>query len=245
MRHQKIIEKTLQHLLKVLQTCMPTSGAKSLLMSHKKPTEREGASGCADKSSFESGHAKASPLSPVTVAFVECRNFLSKYLRGLLPAQQDIEDVTQEAYLRAWIAEQSETIEQPKAFLFRIAKNLALNKLSKKSRLITDYIGQAGAMFGIETGAAIDEELEAEQRLGLYCEAIAALPDKQRQVFLLRKLHGMAHKEIADRLDVSKSSVEKYLREGILACEQHIRYHEAPMAPIETVAVRKVGKVRS
>jgi len=223
---------------------MPTGGAKSLSMSHKEPMRREGALDCADDACFEEGHVRSSPLSPVTAAFLECRKFLSRYLARFLPALQDIEDVTQETYLRAWIAEQGETIDQPKAFLFRIAKNLALNKLSSKSRQITDYIEEASAVFGMETAAAIDEELEAEQSLGLYCEAVAALPDRHRQVFLLRKVHGMAHKEIAERLNVSSSSVEKYLSQGVLACEQYIRNHEAPVAPADTKLSRNRGKAR-
>jgi RNA polymerase sigma-70 factor (ECF subfamily) len=188
---------------------------------------------------------KARPLSAVTAAFLECNIFLKKYLAGFLPAQQDIEDVAQEAYLRAWIAEQRQTIEQPKAFLFRIAKNLALTKLSKKSRQITDYIEEASASIVIQTGAAIDKELEAEQCLGLYCEAVAALPEKHRQVFLLRKVQGMAHKDIAEHMGVSCGSVEKYLRQGVLACERYIRNRERPTMAIETTSPRSSGKVRS
>jgi RNA polymerase sigma-70 factor (ECF subfamily) len=190
------------------------------------------------------GHsARVPPLSAVTTAFLECSNFLKKYLAGFLPAQQDIEDVAQEAYLRAWIAEQRETIEQPRAFLFRIAKNLALTKLSKKSRQITDYIEEASASAVIDTAAAIDEELEAEQCLGLYCEAVALLPEKCRQVFLLRKVHGLTHKDIAERMELSVGSVEKYLRRGVVACHLHLKNHEDPSTPIKVLATRNRGNV--
>jgi RNA polymerase sigma-70 factor (ECF subfamily) len=167
-------------------------------------------------------------LSAVTATFLECGSFLKKFIAGFLSAQQDIEDVAQEAYLRAYVAEQRECIDQPKAFLFRIAKNLALTRLTKKSRQITDYIEEAGATIVLGTAAAIDEELEAQQWFGLYCEAVAALPEKCRQVFLLRKVHGMSHKEIAGRMHLSVSSVEKYLSQGVLACDLHVRRHESP-----------------
>lgn len=188
---------------------------------------------------------KARPLSTVTAAFLEYNSFLRKFIAGFLPTQQDIEDVAQEAYLRAYMAEQRESIEQPKAFLFRIAKNLALTKLSKKSRLITDYIEEAGTKVVIQKAAAVDEELEAQQCLGLYCEAVASLPEKCRQVFLLRKVHGLAHKEIAERMALSISSVEKYLRQGILACQAHLRLHEGPSVPVEARTPRSGGKVSS
>lgn len=214
-------------------------------MSKDEQSERDVPANSAGDANRAEHRAKVPPLSAVTAAFLEYRNFLKKYLAGFLPAQQDIEDVAQEAYLRAWIAEQRQSIEQPKAFLFRVAKNLALTKLSKKSKQITDYIEEASASVVIQTAAAIDEELEAEQCLGLYCEAVAALPDKHRQVFLLRKVHGMAHKDIAEHMDVSCSSVEKYLRQGILACERYIRNHERPTMLIETRSPRSRGKVPS
>ena len=64
------------------------------------------------------------------------KRFISRYLRNT----QDIEDVAQEAFLRAYNAERSTHVQQPKSFLFRIAKNIAISELRSKSRKITDYI---------------------------------------------------------------------------------------------------------
>jgi len=164
--------------------------------------------------------------SAVSEAYIEHESFLKRFLAGFLARPQDIEDVAQETYLRAFVAEQRQVIEQPKAFLFRIAKNVALTKLSRKSRQITDYIEEASASAVLETAASTDEELEAQQYLALYCEAIAALPEKCRQILLLRKVHGLKHKAIAEQMGLSLSSVEKYLRQGVLACQAHLREHE-------------------
>lgn len=71
--------------------------------------------------------------SVVTAAFLEHHGYLKKFLSRFLRVQQDIEDVAQETYLRAYVAEQRESIEQPVPFLFRVAKNLALTRLSRKS----------------------------------------------------------------------------------------------------------------
>ncbi len=78
----------------------------------------------------------------------------------------------------------------------------------------------------IECAASADSEAEAQQTFGLYCEAVAALPEKCRQVFLLRKVHGLAHKEIAERMSLSVSSVEKYLLRGILECKAFVQERE-------------------
>jgi RNA polymerase sigma-70 factor (ECF subfamily) len=165
-------------------------------------------------------------LSAVSAALVENSGFLKRFLTRFFSNQQDIEDVVQEAYLRAYAAEQKKTIEHPKAFLFRVAKNVALSELSKKSRQITDYIEDLGALAVIDTEASADSEAEAQESLGIYCEAVATLPDKCREVFLLRKVHGLRHKEIAERMSLSISSVEKYLRQGVITCRTFIRDSE-------------------
>jgi RNA polymerase sigma factor (sigma-70 family) len=166
------------------------------------------------------------PLSAVSAAFVEHNTFIKKFLSRYFSTEQDIEDVAQEAFLRAYVAEQKKDIEQPKRYLFQIAKNVALTKLTRKLDLATDYIEDLGVVVVKQTAASADIEVEAQQTLGLYCEAVAALTEKCRQVYLLRKVHGLAHKEIAERLSLSVSSVEKYLFKGILACDQYVHEHE-------------------
>ena len=220
-----------------METCLRRRLGLALSM---RPNEQSKWGASSDGDAAADSRSKVAARSAVTAAFLESGSFLKKFLSRFLPIQQDIEDVAQEAYLRAYVAEQRESIEQPKAFLFRVAKNLALTRLSRKSRQITDYIEDAGDSVVMQTAAASDEELEAQQCFGLYCEAVASLPEKCRQVFLLRKVHGLSHKEIGERMGLSISSVEKYLREGILACQVHLRDHEGLAMPSD--APRSRGK---
>jgi len=174
------------------------------------------------------------PLSKVTKAFLDNHAFIRKFLSRYLSNQQDIEDVAQEAYLHAFAAEQRKEngIDKPRAFLFRVAKNLAISRLRRKSHQITEYIEELS--LPADPGDATDPEREmaARQALGLYCEAVAALPEKCRQIFLLRKVHGLKHHEIAERLSISISSVEKYLRKGLIETRAYLRereeFHESP-----------------
>ncbi len=182
------------------------------------------------------------PLSAVSAAFLVNHDFLKRFLARFFSDSQDIEDVAQEAYLRAYVAEQQKEIEQPKAYLFRIARNLALTQLTQKSKKITDYLEESGASVVIECGAAADSEVEAEESLGLYCEAVAALPEKCRQVFLLRKVHGLAHKEIAQRMSLSVSSVEKYLLRGILECKAFVQERERLVPNLEASTAAESGR---
>ncbi len=168
-------------------------------------------------------NARNTEMTDVASALVENASFLARFLGKYFSNRQDIEDVVQETYLRAHIEEQRNGVERPKAFLFKVARNVALKKLTKKSRQITDYIEELAAPLALETEASTVEHLEAEELLGLYSEAVTTLPAKCREVFLLRKVHGMSHKEIAAQMGLSASSVDKYLRRGILTCEAFVR----------------------
>lgn len=167
--------------------------------------------------------------TPAGAIFVESFALLKRYLARFFAEQQDIEDVAQEAFLRAYVAEQRKTIEQPKAYLFRIAKNLALTKLQRKSREIAyfidesgNYVCESGDHLNLEVQEPGYAEMENTELLGIYCDAVASLPEKCRQVFLLRKVHGLTHREIADRMSLSLSSVEKYLHKGIVDCRVYL-----------------------
>ena len=151
------------------------------------------------------------------------KRFIGRYLNNA----QDIEDVTQEAFLRAYKAERSTEVRQPKSFLFRIAKNVAISQLRTKSRRITDYIEDQASDDVLMSEWSTEDEVMAEEKLGIHCEAVAALPPKCRRVYLLRKVYGMSHKQIAEKLQISTSTVEKHLLKGVEACDRFIQQRNA------------------
>jgi RNA polymerase sigma factor (sigma-70 family) len=161
-------------------------------------------------------------LSGITRIFLGHNAFLKKFIARYLSKDQDIEDILQETFLKAYSAEKEKgEIDQPKAFLFAIAKNIALNELNRKSRQMTGYIEECYDDGEHTVDNDLEREVEAQQSLGIYCEAVATLPEQCRRVYLLRKVHGLRHKEIAEYLGISLSSVEKHLRLGWLSCRNY------------------------
>ncbi len=152
------------------------------------------------------------------------RSFISRYVIS----PQDIDDVSQETFLRAYKAEQEKKIEHPKAFLFRIAKNLMLSEFSSKARKITDYIEDYDASDELLNTDNLESNVMAQQKLGVYCEAVASLPSQCRKVVIMKKVYGMQNKEISRRLELSVSTVEKHLTKGIRRLNSTItsRYDE-------------------
>ena len=194
--------------------------------------------------STETGAGKGKALSGVTRAFVENHSSIKSFLGRLLTRREDIEDIAQEAYLRAYVAEQSRGIDQPEAYLFRSARNLALTKLTQKSRQMTDLIDDLGPAVVLEGEAPLEEFVAAEESLGLHCEAVAHLPEKCKQVYILRKVYGLTHKEIAERTSLSVSSVEKYMLKGVLACRAYVERREGASRKSRSVLRSLVGQER-
>jgi len=168
---------------------------------------------------------KKSKFSNVTNVFLLQGSFLKAFLGRFIHRPQDIEDIAQEAFLRAFKIEQSGEVNHPKSLLFTIAKNIALNELRSKARQVTDYIEECQADWEAETASA-EVEVEALDKLKAYCEAVDSLPEQCRRVYLLRKVHGLRQKDIAERLNITVRSVERHLQKGVVHCRAYISDNE-------------------
>ena len=160
--------------------------------------------------------------TPVLQAFQKHQGALRRFISRFVQRKQDIDDVAQEAFMRAYRAEKGKPIEQPKSFLFRIAHNVAITELTKKSHQIIDYIADIDESAVVWLDDSAEEQVMAEELIGIHCEAVAQLPPQCRRVFLMRKVHGMSHKDISVELGISISTVEKHMSKGARACASYI-----------------------
>jgi RNA polymerase sigma factor (sigma-70 family) len=178
-------------------------------------------------------------------AFIIHQGALKRFIARFFSRTQDIEDIAQETYLRAFDAEQSGAqVRFPKAFLFRIAKNAALNELARKSRLLTDYIEDLSTPDVIEKGASAEEQVMAQEKLAMFCRAVASLPTQCRKAFLMRKVYGLSHKDIAEQLGISTSTVEKHIAGGLLRCSAYLREGGYPVDVVTPIDEERTAQHR-
>lgn len=182
--------------------------------------------------------------SAIHDAYARHQAALKRFISRFLPNSHDIEDVSQETFLRAFTVEKSRVIEQPKSFLFRIAKHVALTQLTRKSRQITDYLEDFDDSEVLLSEDTVEDELIAQETLGIHCEAVAGLPPQCRRVYLMRKVYGMSHKEIAGRLSIAVSTVEKHLIKGVEQCDRYVRERMNNESSIGKETPRRKGKNR-
>ncbi len=150
---------------------------------------------------------------------------LQHYLKGSFPAVRDVDDVVQESYLRIWKAKARQPIQSAKAFLFSIARHVALDVLRKSSRSPIQTLSDLDALGVLEERPAnpAAESARFEAKMRLLAAAIARLPARQREIVLLRKFDRISQKEVADRLQLSERTVENHLHRAIKACEAYVR----------------------
>lgn len=188
---------------------------------------------------------QAKSLRGLSAVFLEHQSALKRFIARFFSRPQDVEDVVQEAYLRAFGAVKSgEDVRSPKAFLFRIAKNVALNELATKSRRLTDYIEDSTAQDVIDKGSSAEDQVMGQEKLAMFCGAVASLPEQSRRAFLMRKVYGLSHKEISERLGISISTVEKHVASGLLRCSAYLREGGYPVDVVESMANGQRDKLR-
>lgn len=153
----------------------------------------------------------------IAATFISYEAAIKRFLTRFLYRPEDVDEIAQETFLMAYDAERKRSIKSPKAYLFQVAKSIALRELTRKSTKMTDYLEDALVKDAqvVQGSGSLEEELIAQQKIADYCGAIASMPVQCRKVFLLRKMQAKSHKEIAATLGVSVSAVEKHVANGV------------------------------
>jgi RNA polymerase sigma-70 factor (ECF subfamily) len=148
---------------------------------------------------------------------------LRSYLRGSFPAVRDVDDVVQESYLRIFRTRAAEPVRSAKAFLFRVARNIALDFVRRKRNCPIDAVGDLAALPVLEERRSVIEAISVEERLDVLAEAIAALPPRCREVIMLCKIKGLTRREAAERLGLSEKTVDEHVFRGFQRLDAELR----------------------
>lgn len=140
--------------------------------------------------------------------FAELRRFTARYLGN----EHDAEDAVQEVFIK--VLETRTVPTELRAWLYRVARNVCLNRLRSRGRrkdsdrlqtgidLPVDQVGELTRIVAVEEGMALRDKL-------------LELSDAQREVLVLRYLEGLSREEIAEVLEVNVSVVKSRLFEGV------------------------------
>lgn len=129
---------------------------------------------------------------------------LHDYLYYKYGEQFSPNDKVQEAFIKLWDNCKNVTFSKAKSFLFTVANNLMLNEI-KHHKVVLKYQNENQRDFTNESPEFV---LEKKQFLQRYQEVLGKLSEEQRVAFLLNKVEGKKHSEIADMLGITQKTVE-------------------------------------
>lgn len=149
---------------------------------------------------------------------------LRAYLSKRFPSLGDHDDLVQETYVRLMRVKEPQRLVHTKAFLFTTARNAAIDLFRRRKSTPLEQLEDHRPTPLLENVPSAAESLDENQRRDELVLALHALPERCREVMLLRYLEGCSSKEIADRLGITPGTVKNHLLKGVRDC---VRFFEA------------------
>ena len=154
----------------------------------------------------------------------ETRSGLARYLARICASPDDVQDVMQEAYLQVFCAlrQSGPAGHTPAALLYTTARNIAFSRhRHRKVVAAAAPAVTAGERLRREQ-AGVEQQVDSGQQMRRLLQTVNGLPPKCRDVFVLRMIDGLSQREIAERLGIAVSTVEKHLARGLQQCRQEL-----------------------
>ena len=148
---------------------------------------------------------------------------LRSFLKRASPARSDEDDLVQETYMRLLRAREKGEIRSAKALMFTIARNALRDFLRRKGKNPNIPVTETDEIAVLDDGVGVVESVCRQQELALLAEAINHLPERCREVLLLRKIKGHSQREIADLLGITENTVESLTTKGVRRCSKYLR----------------------
>ncbi len=157
---------------------------------------------------------------------------LRAWLASQFPEKCDIDDIVQEAFIRVLRARAETQVRSPKAYLFVIARNLALMQLRHARVAKEESLTEIDGSGILDEGVDIPHAVARAQELEMLTQAIQSLPPRCRQVLTLRKIYGLSQRDTAAELGLAEHTVEIQTAIGLKKIGRWFRAHDVPARPV-------------
>jgi RNA polymerase sigma factor (sigma-70 family) len=136
---------------------------------------------------------------------------LTRFLRRRLPQQIDAEDLAQEVYVRLLRIEKLDLIEEPQAYLYRVASNVASEWRMRACHSKPHSADELDTLVAATTPETLLDETDFARQLDV---ALRGMTPMIRTIIYLKLRDGMSHEEIANHLGITTRMVRRLLTTG-------------------------------
>ncbi|TBU75442.1 RNA polymerase sigma factor [Phytopseudomonas daroniae] len=162
----------------------------------------------------------ATEREQLLLAYSEHRDALLGYLARKFGSTSLAEDIAQETWLRLASRNFAERIGNPRAYLFRIATNIGTDHQRHHGMGIevqADHrVIELVPAYGVDPARSVQYHDELRRLL----QVVEDLPPRCREIFVLCRVEGLSHGEIAERLGISKSTVVSQMVKALARLEK-------------------------
>jgi RNA polymerase sigma factor (sigma-70 family) len=152
--------------------------------------------------------------------FREHNEALIRFLSGRVGSRHEALEVAQEAYVRLLSLDQPGAVSYLRAFLFKTAANIAIDRRRRHRNY--DKMTERQLFVELAENRTPERQVAAQQTLRLLERLIEAMPPKCREAFVMNQIHGLDAAPIAARLGITESMVRKYVVRALLHCRKHM-----------------------
>ena len=160
--------------------------------------------------------------SKLAKLFISTKRNIS-YLISHIVKPDDIDDIVQETFVKTYEADLKQEIKYVRSYMLKTAKNLALNHVTKWDNKYKDSLEDFSEPPVQLTSTKVEDDYESKEQFLFFCRATDQLSASVRKCFILKKVYGLSQKEIASYLNLSESTVEKHVAQGLLKSVQYIK----------------------
>ena len=157
---------------------------------------------------------------------------LRTYLRARFPSLSDVDDLIQETYARLLRARNCGQATLTRAYLFVVARNVGIDLIRRNRIVPIERIDSPQCLSVVDDKPDAAETVSHDQELALLADAMQSLPKRCREILLLRRIEGLSHRAIAERLGIAEGTVNAQLAIGIVRCRQYLCAHGVTRACI-------------
>lgn len=166
---------------------------------------------------------------------------LRSRLRRVCPSGFDVDNLVAESLARAYAAKDIGRIPTGRGYLFTIARNLLIDTLRRETIVSLDFVADLDTL---RSDDSLEACLTARDELRRLHAIIETLPTQCRQVFILRRVHDVSFQEIAVRMSLSVSTVEKHLARAVMLVAKAMSEREEDSFDRSTRSAGKAGDRR-